>query len=105
MPFGVATAGTRTMDFESVRQMLQSNYMEEVQYPQSNDIFNVFCKKDGEYIGTIQVIDDETQMDQKIIAPLALRLLEQEIGLHRFDHQADYPVSIYEEVVEPAIKQ
>lgn len=92
------------MDFESMRQMLQSNDMEEVLAPQSADIFNIFCQKDGEHINTIQAIEDENESGRRYISPQAHRLLERAVSSHRLQHQPDYHVSIYEGAAEPVSK-
>jgi len=91
------------MDFESMRQLLESNEMEEEQAPRSTDVFNIFCKKDDDHINTIQVVEDEN--GQGAITEEALRLLVRAISDHQRDqHQIDYQVSIYEDVSEPAFK-
>lgn len=100
----LAATGTRNMDFESLREMLKSNDMEEVLYPQSADIFNIFCKKDGDYISTVQALEDENGSGQRRISPHAHRLLERLMNSHRSQHQADYQVSIYESAAEPVVK-
>jgi hypothetical protein len=92
------------MDFESLREMLQSNDMEEVLAPQSADIFNIFCKKDGEHIDTIQALEDEPDNGRRTISPQAYRWLERALNSHRLQHQPDYHVSIYEGAAEPVSK-
>jgi hypothetical protein len=92
------------MDFESMREMLKSNDMEEVLFPQSADIFNIFCNKDGEHIDTIQALEDESDNRRRTISPQAYRRLERAMNSHRLQHQPDYQVSIYEGAAEPVSK-
>jgi hypothetical protein len=92
----LAATGTRDMDFESVMEMLKSYDMEEVPAPQSADIFNIFCKKDGEHIDTIQRLEGEGQNMRRFIAPLAYRWMERAMKNHRVQHQPNYQVSFYE---------
>ncbi|MBP7863795.1 hypothetical protein KA183_19070 [bacterium] len=92
------------MDFESIKQMLHSNDMEVAPAPQSNDIFNIFCKKDGDHISTIQVLEDEIESDYRAVLPLAHQLLERAVKAHRLKHPPNYQVSIYDDVAESAIK-
>ncbi len=91
------------MEFESMKLMLQSQDLEEVQSPPSSDIFNIFCKKDGDYINTIQVLEDATS-EQRTISTATQLLLEKAVASHQVQHQVNYQVSIYEDVSEPAIK-
>lgn len=91
------------MEFESMKLLLQSQDLEEVQSPPSSDIFNIFCKKDGDYINTIQVLEGTTS-GQRTISTAAQLLLERAIASHRIQHQVDYHVSLYEDVSEPAFK-
>lgn len=92
------------MDFESMRQLLKSNEMEEVPAPQSTDIFNIFCQKDGEYINTIQAIEDDNDSGRRIISPEAHRLLKRAVNSHRLQHQPDHHIFIYEGAAETAAK-
>lgn len=93
------------MDFESIKQMLEKHEMEGTLVDRSEDLYSVRCKRDGDYINTIQVIDD---FDDKgpSVHPKAVRLLERTMKNHReLLHPPDYQVSIYEEVAaEPVFK-
>lgn len=93
------------MDFESLKQLLKSNEMEEAQYAQSNDIFNIFCKKDGYHINTIQVIDDEKAQGRLAVTAYALNLLERAIKAHLELHQPDYNLSLFEDASTEAVTQ
>jgi hypothetical protein len=89
------------MDFESLKQLLKSNEMEEAQYAQSNDI----CKKDGDHINTIQVIDDEKDQGRLAVTAHALNLLERAIKAHLELHQPDYNLSLFEDASTEAVTQ
>lgn len=92
------------MDLVSIKQLLQSNEMEAVLAPQSADIFNIFCQKDGEYINTIQAIEDENDNGRQSILPLAHRLLERAVSSHRLQHQPDHHILIYDGAAETVSK-
>lgn len=97
----MAATGTNKMDFESFKKTLPSIEAEEVQ-TEFNDIYNIHCTKDGDYINTIQIIEDE-EAGQRIISQITLVLLQRAIDKHRIEHdESNYQVSIYEDVTEPA---
>lgn len=94
---GISGYRNKYMDFESLKAILQSSDMEEVLAPQSADIFNIFCKKDGEHINTIQTIEDEN--GRRTISASAYRRLERELSSHHLMH-LEHNILIYEGTAE-----
>lgn len=94
-------AGTSYMEFESMKLLLRNQDMEEVRVPGSSDLFNIFCKKDGEPINIIQAIESQDNSRELSILPVAALLLQREIENHRRQH-LEMNVSVIEEVAEVA---
>jgi hypothetical protein len=89
------------MEFESLCQMLRVSGLERVPVPLSAEIYNIFCMEDGDYVSTIQILEDEN-IGGRRITELAARLLKTTIVGHRLEHHIQVQL-FYEDAAQTTV--